>query len=123
MHKSFYVGLTSVTIIFSATAELAQAEACTQKQQEIENQLSYAKQRNNAYEIEGLNKALVSLKNNCLNSNLRPSQNIKEKESKVQEAQYELQKAQTNGNSQNISQKQGQLRKAQYELSEARAAL
>ncbi|MEL7696242.1 MULTISPECIES: DUF1090 domain-containing protein [Pantoea] len=113
-----------------ATFSVAQASddltGCAAKKQEIETQLSYARQHNNTHQTAGLEKALSEVKAHCTDSGLlqQRQEKVAEKKQKVQERQQELAKAQAEGRSASkIEKRQQKLAEARQELQEAEQAL
>lgn len=116
--------------LLPATFTVAQAASdltgCAAKKQEIETQLSYARQHNNTHQTAGLEKALSEVDAHCTDSGLlqQRQQKVAEKKQKVQERQQELATAQAEGRSASkIEKRQQKLAEARQELQEAEQAL
>ncbi|EAY8202981.1 DUF1090 domain-containing protein, partial [Salmonella enterica] len=53
-------------LLFSANSYSASPIGCTAKKQEVENQIAYAREHNNIYQIAGLQKALREIDEHCI---------------------------------------------------------
>ncbi|EBT1698382.1 DUF1090 domain-containing protein [Salmonella enterica] len=98
---------------------------CAAKKQEVENQITYAREHNNTHQIAGLQKALREIEEHCTDPQLLRQRQLKiaEKEQKVAERQAELEQAKETGNPQKIAQKQKKLDHAREELQDAQLML
>lgn len=100
-------------------------KGCALKQQQIQNQIDYAKKYGNNYKQKGLETALDNVKEHCTDASLKQEINdkIAEKQQKVNERESELKEAQAKGDAKKIAKKQKKLLSAQQELDEAKKEL
>ena len=126
--KKTLLALSFSLLPFTFTAAHADSSltGCAAKKQEIETQLSYARQHSNTHQIAGLEKALSEVNANCSDSGLlqQRQEKVAEKKAKVQEREQELAKAQAEGRSASkIEKRQQKLAEARQELQEAEQTL
>ncbi|HAF4949651.1 TPA: DUF1090 domain-containing protein [Salmonella enterica] len=114
-----------VILLFSANSYSASPIGCTAKKQEVENQIAYAREHNNIYQIAGLQKALREIDEHCIDPLLLKQHKLKiaQKEKKVVESQAELERARETGNPKKMAQKQKKLDRAREELQDAQNTL
>lgn len=113
-------------LTFTAAHAASTLSGCAAKKQEIETQLSYARQHNNTFQVAGLEKALREVDQNCTESGLlkQRQEKVSEKKFKVQEREQELAKAKAEGRSASkIQKREDKLAEARQELKEAEQAL
>lgn len=93
--------------------------------QELENQISYAREYSNTHQIAGLQKALRETEEHCTETQLLKQRQLKiaEKEKKVIERQAELERAIETGNPRQMAQKKKKLDRAREDLQDARNML
>ncbi|RKS86988.1 uncharacterized protein DUF1090 [Orbus hercynius] len=115
----------AVTMSASALANQFEGLTCAGKKTAIQTQLDYAKQANNVYQVQGLEKALTDVNTYCSNDDLakKYQEKVQEKTAKLQEKQDDLKEAQLKGDPSKIAKQQAKLQKAQYELQEAQTQL
>lgn len=115
----------SAVLLLLSEQSLAAAVGCIAKKQEVENQITYAREHNNTHQIAGLQKALREIEEHCTDPQLLRQRQLKiaEKEQKVAERQAELEQAKETGNPQKIAQKQKKLDHAREELQDAQLML
>ncbi|ARU95334.1 DUF1090 domain-containing protein [Tatumella citrea] len=103
--------LLSLLAINAASA----AETCADKRAAIENQMSYARQHNNSFQLSGLQKALDEVNAHCTPESVRHDarKDIKQAEKKLadkkqdlREAEDDLNQAIARGNSSKIKKYQ-----------------
>ncbi|EBQ8205271.1 DUF1090 domain-containing protein [Salmonella enterica subsp. houtenae] len=113
------------TLLLSGQTYAAFSTDCTAKKQEIENQISYAREHSNNHQIAGLQKALRETEEHCTETQLLKQHQLKiaEKEKKVTERQAELERAIETGNPRQMTQKKKKLDRAHEELQDARNML
>ncbi|EHS2067013.1 DUF1090 domain-containing protein [Salmonella enterica] len=114
-----------VALLFSANSYSASPVGCAAKKQEVENQIAYAREHNNIYQIAGLQKALREIDEHCIDPQLLKQRQLKiaQKEKKVAESQAELERARETGNPKKMAQKQKKLDRAREELQDAQNTL
>ncbi|EAQ7687688.1 DUF1090 domain-containing protein, partial [Salmonella enterica] len=114
-----------VTLLFSANSYSASPVGCTAKKHEVENQIAYAREYNNIYQIAGLQKALREIDEHCTDPLLLKQRQLKiaQKEKKVAESQAELERARETGNPKKMAQKQKKLDRAREELQNSQNTL
>lgn len=93
---------------------------CQEKEQDIQREISYAEKHNNQSRIDGLNKALSEVRENCTDSKLRAShqKKITEQKNEVAERQRDLAEAKQKGDADKIEKREHKLAEAQKELKE-----
>ncbi|EDU3842813.1 DUF1090 domain-containing protein [Salmonella enterica] len=116
---------TTFVLLLSIQSYATPPVGCAAKKQEVENQITYAREHNNTHQIAGLQKALREIEEHCTDPQLLRQRQLKiaEKEQKVAERQAELEQAKETGNPQKIAQKQKKLDHAQEELQDAQLML
>ena len=72
--------LLLLPLTFTAAHAASGLTGCAAKKQEIETQLSFARQHNNTHQVAGLEKALSEVNQNCTESSL-----LKQRQEKVAE--------------------------------------
>nr|EBM6973114.1 DUF1090 domain-containing protein [Salmonella enterica] len=114
-----------VTLLFSANSYSASPVGCTAKKHEVENQIAYAREYNNIYQIAGLQKALREIDEHCTDPLLLKQRQLKiaQKEKKVAESQAELERARETGNPKKMAQNQKKLDRAREELQNSQNTL
>ena len=119
--------LISLSIIFAAftTFTASAAPGCAAKKQDIQQELSMARQHGNPAQIAGLEKALREASEHCTDAGLLQArqEKVAEKQLKVQEREQALREAQAKGRSDKIEKQQRKLADAREELQEAQQAL
>ena len=126
MLYNVFTPVTLLTLLFlSTTAHASQLTGCAAKKQEINTQISYAKKYGNIQRLEGLEKALQEISENCTDESLKAErmEKIAEKEQKVTERKQDLIEAKESGNLKKIDKKERKLREAMNELQEAKNRL
>ncbi|EAR5954681.1 DUF1090 domain-containing protein [Salmonella enterica] len=116
---------TTFVLLLSIQSYATPPVGCAAKKQEVENQITYAREHNNTHQIAGLQKALREIEEHCTDPQLLRQRQLKiaEKEQKVAERQAELEQAKETGNPQKIAQKQKKLDHAREELQDAQLML
>ncbi|EHC7479265.1 DUF1090 domain-containing protein [Salmonella enterica] len=116
---------TTFVLLLSIQSYATPPVGCAAKKQEVENQITYAREYNNTHQIAGLQKALREIEEHCTDPQLLRQRQLKiaEKEQKVAERQAELEQAKETGNPQKIAQKQKKLDHAREELQDAQLML
>lgn len=116
-----------LSIIFAAFTSFTAAAAtgCKAKKQDIQQELSMARQHRNSERIAGLEKALREANEHCTDAGLQQARQEKmaEKQQKVQKREQDLHEAQASGRSDKIEKQQRKLADARAELQEAQNAL
>lgn len=118
--------LCLLPLTFPAAHAASALTGCAAKKQEIETQLSFARQHNNTHQVAGLKTALREVDQNCTEGSLlkQRQEKVAEKKVKVQEREQELAKAKTEGRSASkIQKREDKLVNARQELKEAEQAL
>jgi len=113
-------------LTFTAAHAASALTGCAAKKQEIETQLSFARQHNNTHQVAGLETALREVNQNCTEGSLlkQRQEKVAEKKVKVQEREQELAKAKAEGRSASkIQKREDKLLNARQELKEAEQAL
>ncbi|CAM1645793.1 DUF1090 domain-containing protein [Bartonella apihabitans] len=125
MKTKLFLALPLVFITFSFAHAEPALKGCAAKKHSIETQLDYARKYNNSYQINGLEKALKDVSENCTDEKLRAERKAKmsEKTRKVSEREAELNDAKAQGNRKKITKKMEKLEKAKQELKEAQDEL
>ncbi|MDI9220562.1 DUF1090 domain-containing protein [Pantoea sp. EA-12] len=120
---SLSVLLTSL-VVMPAQAVNA-ATGCEAKKQEIQQELSLAREQGNKARIAGLEKALRENSDHCTDSSLLKArqEKVAEKQQKVREREQSLREAQAEGRHDKIEKQQRKLDDARDELNSAKAAL
>lgn len=123
--KILLAGMLILTPVFSAQAVSQTTTGCEAKRQDIEQQINYARARNNDARIAGLQKALSELNANCTDTGLRTDReaDVREKKQKVEARRHELAEVQASVRTDKVSKKQQKLTEAQAELDEAQSML
>ena len=120
------LSLCLLPLTFTAAHAANAPTGCAAKKQEIETQLSFARQHNNSSQVAGLEKALSEVNEHCTESGLlqQRQEKVSEKKAKVQEREQELAKARSEGRSASkIQKREDKLADARHELKEAEQAL
>lgn len=114
---------SALTLSHSATA--SELTGCAAKEQEIQQQIEYAKAHNNSNRLSGLETALSKLRSNCTDASLQKErrEKVEEKQRKVREREEELKEAQQTGREEKIEKKRQKLAEAQQELATAKSEL
>ncbi|MGD9427279.1 DUF1090 domain-containing protein [Pantoea sp. NSTU24] len=127
MKKTLIVsGFFLLPLSFTAAHAASDLTGCAAKKQEIETQLSFARQHNNSQQAAGLEKALREVEQHCTESGLlkQRQEKVAEKKRKVQEREQALTKAKAEGRSPSkIQKREDKLAEARQELDEAEQAL
>ncbi|WP_114192592.1 DUF1090 domain-containing protein [Edaphovirga cremea] len=111
-------------IAFStATFAAPTTGGCAAKQQDIQQQIDYAKKHGSSHRVAGLETALREVVNNCTDAGLEADRQkrIAEKQQEVAKRKQELAEAKETGKSDKIANKQEKLDEAEQELKEASA--
>lgn len=108
-------------MVFAADAD----KGCAAKRAAIEKRITVAKEKDNADQLAGLERALDNVIDWCSHDNLKAKAEyeIWEKEQDVAECIRELDKAKAKGKADKIAKRERKLSEAQAELEEARAKL
>lgn len=116
---------TTFILLLSIQSYAAAPVGCAAKKQEVENQITYAREHNNTHQIAGLQKALREIEEHCTDPELLRQRQLKitEKENKVTERQAELDKSKETGDPKKMVQKQKKLDHAREELQDAQNML
>lgn len=120
------LSLFLLPLTFTAAHAASNLTGCATKKQEIEAQISFARQHNNTHQVAGLEKALREVDQNCTEGSLlkQRQEKVAEKKFKVQEREQELAKAKAEGRSASkIQKREDKLQEAREELKEAEQAL
>ena len=123
--KRFFVAFILGVLTTSAFAD-SNNETCQQKQDNIKQQIEYAKAYNNTGQLRGLQMALDQIKRNCSDASLetRRQSQISKAQEKVDSREAELKKAQDKGDGpQKIASRQHKLDEAREELKRAEEAV
>jgi len=125
INKMISVATISFLLAMSSTTYAGQLTGCAAKKNELETQITYAKKHDNTYRIQGLEKALKEINENCTDESLKTKRmkKITEKEQKVAERKHDLKEAKETGNPDKIKKKERKLETAVNELSEAKNEL
>ncbi len=118
--------LCLLPLTFTAAHADSALTGCAAKKQEIETQLSFARQHNNSHQIAGLEKARREVEEHCTESGLlkQRQEKVAEKRSKVQEREQELAQAKAEERSASkIRKREEKLAEARQDLKEAEQAL
>ncbi|EAW1478409.1 DUF1090 domain-containing protein [Salmonella enterica subsp. enterica serovar Thompson] len=112
-------------MLLSIQSYAATPVGCAAKRQQVENQITYAREHNNTHQIAGLQKALREIEEHCTDPELLKQRQLKisEKRKKVAERQAELERAHETGNPKKMAQKQKKLDRARDELQDAQNML
>jgi len=120
------LSLCLLPLTFTAAHAASALTGCAAKKQEIETQLSFARQHNNTHQVAGLETALREVEQNCTEGSLlkQRQEKVAEKKVKVQEREQELAKAKAEGRSASkIQKREDKLADARQALKEAEQAL
>ena len=125
MLNNVAIPTTLLAVFLLSTSTMVQATpltGCAVKKQEINTQISYAKEYNNTYQLEGLQKVLAEVNDNCTDESLKAKQlaTIANKEKKVTERKQELMDVKENGKTNKINKKEKKLQEAIDELQDAK---
>jgi chromosome segregation ATPase len=114
MKYRIFLALGLVTMSASAFA----ATPCQEKEQDIQREIHYAEKHHNQSRIDGLNKALREVKDNCSDSKLRADhqKKIAEQQEEITERRHNLDEAKTKGDADKISKREHKLTEAQQQL-------
>lgn len=118
--------LCLLPLTFTAAHADSALTGCAAKKQEIETQLSFARQHNNSHQIAGLEIARREVEEHCTESGLlkQRQEKVAEKRSKVQEREKELAQAKAEERSASkIRKREEKLAEARQDLKEAEQAL
>ncbi|ALV93583.1 MULTISPECIES: DUF1090 domain-containing protein [Pantoea] len=120
---SLSVLVTSLTVMSAQAAN--DTTGCEAKKQEIQQELSMAREQGNKARIAGLEKALRENSEHCTDSGLLKArqEKVAEKQQKVQEREQSLREAQADGRHEKIEKQQRKLDDARDELNRAKAML
>ncbi|HCM1919197.1 TPA: DUF1090 domain-containing protein [Salmonella enterica subsp. salamae serovar 28:r:e,n,z15] len=115
-------GISSAALSATASQGLT---GCAARQDEIREQIDFARWHGNRARMAGLQTALEEVRRHCRDDLLlRARQDrVEEKRRRVQESQAELQAAQESGRQDKVAKKQKKLRAAQEALAQAQSAL
>ncbi|PRY63421.1 uncharacterized protein DUF1090 [Vreelandella songnenensis] len=98
---------------------------CESKAAEIQEQLEHAQAQNNQHRVEGLERALNAIENDCTNERVLndATDEVKESLQEVQERQAEFEQALSDGDEDDIRKRRVKLEEATLELEEDTEAL
>lgn len=114
MKYRIFLALGLVTMSAGAFA----STPCQEKEQDIQREIHYAEKHHNQSRIDGLNKALREVKDNCSDSKLRADhqKKIAEQKEEISERRHDLDEAKTKGDADKISKREHKLTEAQQQL-------
>ncbi|QKN80418.1 DUF1090 domain-containing protein [Scandinavium goeteborgense] len=114
MKYRIFLALGLVTMSAGAFA----STPCQEKEQDIQREIHYAEKHHNQSRIDGLNKALREVKDNCSDSKLRADhqKKIAEQKEEITERRHDLDEAKTKGDADKISKREHKLTEAQQQL-------
>ncbi|MFJ3458201.1 DUF1090 domain-containing protein [Scandinavium goeteborgense] len=114
MKYRIFLALGLVTMSAGAFA----STPCQEKEQDIQREIHYAEKHHNQSRIDGLNKALREVKDNCSDSKLRADhqKKIAEQKEEITERRHDLAEAKTKGDADKISKREHKLTEAQQQL-------
>ncbi|MCS2152778.1 DUF1090 domain-containing protein [Scandinavium goeteborgense] len=114
MKYRIFLALGLVTMSAGAFA----STPCQEKEQDIQREIHYAEKHHNQSRIDGLNKALREVKDNCSDSKLRADhqKKIAEQKEEITERRHDLAEAKTKGYADKISKREHKLTEAQQQL-------
>ncbi|MCS2170043.1 DUF1090 domain-containing protein [Scandinavium sp. TWS1a] len=114
MKYRIFLALGLVTMSAGAFA----STPCQEKEQDIQREIHYAEKHHNQSRIDGLNKALREVKDNCSDSKLRADhqKKIAEQKEEITERRHDLDEAKTKGDAEKISKREHKLTEAQQQL-------
>jgi hypothetical protein len=103
------------------TMGFAQAQNCSEKENEIQRQLMHAREQGNDSRIRGLETALRSVQKNCTDAGLQAKRQreINKARKEVIERKADLQKAISNSSAETVNKRRRKLAEAQEELRDA----
>ncbi|MGK9173193.1 DUF1090 domain-containing protein [Yokenella regensburgei] len=104
--------------LLSLSAASQAVSLCQEKENEIQREISYAEKHNNQSRIDGLNKALHEVRDNCSDSQLRADhkRKITEQKEEIAERRQDLAEAKEKGDADKISKREHKLKEAESEL-------
>lgn len=126
MKKSLISRSVILAALFALPLSTVQAATgCAAKQQDLQHELSIAREHGNTPQIAGLEKALREVTEHCTDEGLLKArqEKVAEKQAKVQEREQDLREAQATGRSDKIDKQQRKLEDAREELKTAQDAL
>ncbi len=99
-----------------------QWQTCAEKQQQIDNQMQYARANNNQRQINRLNAQKADIAQNCNNNDLRQKyqQKIAKLNNKIDETQRKLTKAQAKGDNDKVAELQNKMNENTAKLQQAK---
>nr|WP_159465001.1 DUF1090 domain-containing protein [Scandinavium goeteborgense] len=114
MKYRIFLALGLVTMSAGAFA----STPCQEKEQDIQREIHYAEKHHNQSRIDGLNKALREVKDNCSDSKLRADhqKKIAEQKEEITERRHDLDEAKNKGDADKISKREHKLTEAQQQL-------
>lgn len=114
MKYRIFLALGLVTLSAGAFA----ATPCQEKEQDIQREIHYAEKHNNQSRIDGLNKALREVKENCSDNKLRADhqKKIAKQKEEIAERRHDLDEAKAKGDADKISKREHKLTEAQEQL-------
>ncbi|MDE8557756.1 hypothetical protein CRM79_02225 [Pantoea agglomerans] len=124
--KKTLLTLCLLPLTFTAAHAASNLTGCAAKKQQIETQISFARQHNNTHQVAGLEKALREVDQNCTEGSLlkQRQEKVAEKKLKVREREQELAKAKAERRSASkIQKREDKLEEAHEELNEAEQAM
>ncbi|MFP2421667.1 DUF1090 domain-containing protein [Pseudescherichia vulneris] len=94
------------------------ATLCQEKEQDIQREIHYAEKHKNQSRIDGLNKALREVKDNCSDNQLRADhqKKIAKQKDEIAERRHDLDEAKAKGDEDKISKREHKLTEAQDQL-------
>lgn len=109
--------------LLSLTSATQAASLCSQKEADIQREISYAEKHQNQHRINGLNKALSEVRAHCSDSELRAEhqKKIDEQKEEIAERQADLQEARQKGDPDKIAKREAKLSEAEQELKSLQA--
>ncbi|WGL98238.1 MULTISPECIES: DUF1090 domain-containing protein [Arsenophonus] len=102
-----------------------QINLCEIKKQKLQTEIEYAKKQGNQHRLDGLEKALKNLQQNCTSESVyqKNKNEVEKKRLKVKEREVDLKAAQAKGDKNKISKQQQKLQQAKTELRQAEETL
>lgn len=113
-----------VLLVTILSVSVSHAETCAEKIAAVETKIAHAKKAGNQHQVQGLEKALVEAKANCMDEGLKSAHDAKvqDKAADVEKARTELEKAKADGKSKKkLEKKQKKLDEKTQELEAAKA--
>ena len=117
--------------LFTANNAIA-GPVCAAKAANIQKQITYAKQHNNAHQVAGLEKALQEVNQHCTDAGehrdiqkkvTKAEKDVAEAKSDISERQIDIKEAQAKGDQKKVRKLQSKLASDQTKLREKQTAL